>query len=723
LTAARRAGTVAAVTELGTTQDAGAGAGVEAMGAQRWQRRALVLAPLVVVVAVLAQRSIAAVLARVGHPGAALDDAYIHFQYARAIAEGHPLRFQAGEPFTSGATSLLWPALLAPFWLLGARDEAILWPAWALSYIALGGLAWEASRLTERLAGRAAAVGAGAMVLAFSGFTWCAASGMEVVPFAWAIARATRRAAEWIERPREERTARQAWELTALAWAATLFRPEGAVQAIFVAAALAGFPRAGGARAEAWRERARGAAALAAVAAVPLLLWALTGSPRSNTAVAKLLPGNPYYVGDLLVEKVVYQVRQLVSDLLNGEKWSAEFLPHGGAPVLLAGLGAIGVCGWQRGARWRAAGALLLALTMFAPCLYNTFLWNRLRYLWPFMTGWLVGLACLARVAGDLLAAAQARWRIATPVLCGVFAGLLASKVEGTIDDVAWSASGIDRQQVALGRWVAQNLPSGARVGVNDTGAIAYFGDRRTFDIVGLTTDDEARYYVAGAGSRFEHYEHLRGSGKLPTHFVVYPDWMGLTSVLGETLTEASVSDAGRSILGGETMVAYVADWSRLGSGEKPWTPGALAGGEPLDVLDVADLESEAAHDYQLLGAHEFEQVVREGGTPDGDFAVDGGRTRRMQESFVAHLPAGVAVRCIVRLQGGPTTVAHVLANGEPVGDLAIDYEPDWVERAVDLPASAAGPRTRIEVRAAGGPITTYHYWFFAQVRAKTTGG
>src|ERR1700722_5623927 len=162
--------------------------------------------PLALAVGFLAQRSIATVLLRVGHPGAALDDEYIHFQYARAIAEGHALRFQAGEPFTSGATGMLWAAPLAPFWALGMRDEAILWPAWVLSFVALGALAWEASRLTDRLAGKAAGVGAGAMTLAFGGFTWCAASGMEVVPFAWAIARATRRACDWAEDEPSART-------------------------------------------------------------------------------------------------------------------------------------------------------------------------------------------------------------------------------------------------------------------------------------------------------------------------------------------------------------------------------------------------------------------------------------------------------------------------------------------------------------------------------------
>jgi hypothetical protein len=603
----------------------------------------------------------------VGHAGAALDDSYIHFQYARAIAEGHPLRFQADEPFTSGATSVLWPALLAPFWLLGARGEAILWPAWAMSFAALGGLAWEAAKSTETLAGKSAAIGAGAMVLAFSAFAWCAASGMEVVPFAWVIARAVRRSAEYAEDAPAARTTRRTGELVALAWAAALFRPEGALFALFVAATLAVFPRPGH-----WKERLWSLAPAAAVLATPLLLLVLTGSARSNTAVAKLLPGNPYYAGPALTAAVKANLKVLIGKLLNGEVWSAEFLPHDGAPVALAGLGAIALLGQRTGARWRATGVLLVALTMFAPCFYYTFLWNRLRYLWPFATGWIVGLACLARIAGDLLGGLKSRWRVATPVLCGLFVGMFATKMEWTLEDVAQSASGIDRQQVALGRWAKDAMPAAARIGVNDTGAIAYFGDRKTFDIVGLTTDGEARYWVAGVGSRLEHYERLKATApeKLPTHFIVYPGWMGTDAVLGATLHEATVTDA--TILGGQTMRAYEADWSRLGSGEAPWTPHA---GAIVDALDVADLESEAAHGYELLGAREGEEVAQAWPTPDGETILDGGRTKRHVERFAAHLPPGKPVKLIVRLalpMGGRFDVRandRVLGGGELTGD------------------------------------------------------
>jgi len=659
-------------------------------------------APLAVAVVLLAQRAISGILAKAGHPAASLDDAYIHFQYARALAEGHPLRFQAGAPISSGATSTLWPVLLAPFWALGARGDAILWPAWCLSFAALAGLAWEASRLTARLAGRTAAIGAAAMTLAFGGFAWCAASGMEVVPFAWALARASRRASEWAEAPPQERTSRRAAELVALAWTAAMFRPEGAVTALFVCATFALFTRAGR-----WQERALSLAAAGAVVAPPLVLWALTGSSRSSTAIVKLLPGNPYYVGATLVAAVEQNARLLVDRLLNGEVWSAEFLPHHGSPLAIAGLGAVAVLGYRTGLRWRAAAVLLVALTMFAPCFYVTFLWNRLRYLWPFATGWIVGLACLSRLAGDLAAAARPRWRAVTGIACGVFAGMFASKLEWVLEDVAGSASGIDRQQVALGRWAKDNLALSARIGVNDTGAIAYFSDRRTFDVVGLTTRSEGRYWVAGAASRFEHYERLRANAAadLPTHFIVYPEWMAMAPVLGEPLHEATVTDA--TILGGQTMRAYVADWSSLGSGEQPWTPA----GAVMDSLDVADLDSESDHDYELLGARDGEEALREGTSPDGATVVDGGRTGRRLERFVARLRPGAPARGIVRLAGSPGTRVRVLMNGEPVAAIDLD-DADWVERAFDVPGDTAAARTPVEVRVGGAPVTTFHYWF-----------
>ena len=109
---------------------------------------------------------------------------------------------------------------------------------------------------------------------------------------------------------------------------------------------------------------------------------------------------------------------------------------------------------------------------------------------------------------------------------------------------------------------------------------------------------------------------------------------MSCDAVLGKPLHEAVVTDS--TILGGQVMRAYEARYDHLGSGELPWTEhGAI-----VDTLDVADLESEAEHRYELLGARDGEQIAEEGNAPDGRVVVDGGRTHRVRERFVGEAAA-----------------------------------------------------------------------------------
>jgi hypothetical protein len=367
---------------------------------------------------------------------------------------------------------------------------------------------------------------------------------------------------------------------------------------------------------------------------------------------------------------------------------------------------------------WRGYGArkhvrallvLLLALSMFVPCFYVTFLWNRLRYLWPFATGWFVGLACLAHAIGALVRRVDVRLGAATGTLvAGAFAGALAVRLDWVLEDVAQSASGIDRQQVALGRWSKPNLPGDARIGVNDTGAIAYFSDHKTFDVVGLTTPTEGRYWVAGAGSRLEHYERMHASrpGALPTHFIVYPEWMGCEPVIGERLHEAVVTDS--TILGGQIMRVSKARWDLLGSGERPWTKL----GTIHDAIDVADLESETEHRFDLAGARDGEQSAIEANAPDGAIVVDGGRTNRTHDRFVANLPAGGRLVGLARVESTATGTLAIEIDGKPIASVPLEAGP-WVEVSFDVPEESRGTATTIDVTA-DMPFTSFHYWFGA---------
>ena len=173
----------------------------------------------------------------------------------------------------------------------------------------------------------------------------------------------------------------------------------------------------------------------------------------------------------------------------NGQTYSAEFVPRGGAPLAMAGLGAVARARRPDGravardrcppARAHDVRALLLLHVPLEPPPLPLAVRDRMdrRPRVP---------RAPRRRPGGRHPPALARHDGRS--LCGAIAGLFASKLDWVIDDVAQSASGIDRQQVALGRWAKESLSPTARIGVNDTGAIAYFSDRSTFDVVGLTT-------------------------------------------------------------------------------------------------------------------------------------------------------------------------------------------------------------------------------------------
>ena len=65
-----------------------------------------------------------------------LDDAFIHFRYAELLRWGTPYEYVAGEGYSSGSTSLLWPILLVPGLILGLQGTNLY--VWALALGALG---------------------------------------------------------------------------------------------------------------------------------------------------------------------------------------------------------------------------------------------------------------------------------------------------------------------------------------------------------------------------------------------------------------------------------------------------------------------------------------------------------------------------------------------------------------------------------------------------------
>ncbi|HEY3664866.1 MAG TPA: hypothetical protein VGL19_02655, partial [Polyangiaceae bacterium] len=574
-----------------------------------------------------------------GAPAVPLDDSYIHFQFAHSFATLHPFVYSPGAAPVAGATSLLWPLLLAVPQLFGVRGLALIPWAWAFGFLALGLLAHEAARAAERVTSDRIAWLAGVLVLAFSANTWFAASGMEVVPLAWLLTRCVRRAAEWLEGERERYA-----ELLVLAFLAPAMRPEGALGSLIVASVLFAGGRG--------RRRLLGVAALGFVAFPPLCYLLFTGHATQTTTLVKWLPFSPYLSAHGLLETVLSNVQLLLSTLLDGQLWSAAYIPEHSRVVAWLALPALILAGQTRHANARAWLLVALGLGIFIPTTYDSFLWNRLRYLWPFAAPWLIGLVALGDQLGELAALFRPKLGRLRYALVAAIGLTLGSKFPFALADLADSAHAISSQHVELGQWAGKYLDPESRIGVNDTGAIAYFSGHPIFDIVGLTTAGEARYWAAGAGSRFEHYERLPRSA-LPSQFFVYPGWFGIPQLLGPCFQHRTVH---ASILGGETMVACTAAYWSLGTGEAAAEPEFWKR-TPLDTVDVADLESERAHDYRILPATQMDDVVLSDGV-----IVDGARRNRQRDRFwlnvaanarfVARLGADEPVRVTARVAG-----------------------------------------------------------------------
>jgi len=93
------------------------------------------------------------------------------------------------------------------------------------------------------------------------------------------------------------------------------------------------------------------------------------------------------------------------------------------------------------------------------------------------------------------------RWIRHSGVRLGTTALLLAAALfnvstvsVATIRNTTRAESSINRMQVALGHWLADNTPAGAALACNDIGAIGYFSNRYIYDLTGLVTKEILSY-------------------------------------------------------------------------------------------------------------------------------------------------------------------------------------------------------------------------------------
>ncbi|NUP09823.1 MAG: hypothetical protein HOW73_27570 [Polyangiaceae bacterium] len=658
-----------------------------------------------------------------GEWSAPLDDVFIHFDYARSTARGHPFEWSPGNGYSSGNTSITYPFVLAIGWLVGFRDMSLM--QWAAGVAGVSMLVFfiAAARYTRPL-GPWAKYFLPPAVMSLGALDWSLFSGMENAFHlgVWGLASM---AFDRFERVRADaKQALRAAVVLGLAGALlVLTRPESAVCVVVFTFAALWLARGLG------PVRALSAGALIAiipVAALAVFAFAnrvFTGEWSQAGAIAKLALHHPYMDRDAKYEDWIFNLKYVLTRMAHHHFADESPMVEGQRPFgyIVPLLALVPLA--HKKLRLRAAMLWVqIATWTMVVALNGQVRWQNERYV---MSGvaWMLllsgmGVATLASHYGESL-----RGRISWAVRSGVAAlavMLFWHHQHPNTRDQIWFFSRASRnirdQQIEAGRRLKTLTdPKPTRVLVGDAGAITYASDLPGLDIIGLGGYREypfARATKYGLGSAIELIERME-EGERPNYMAIYPGWWGdLPIIFGRYVTEVPV--VGNVICGGASKVIYRSEWGPL---ERASYPRSMTDDETIvGELDTADLLSERPQGYEHPPHIGF-VTWRVLPDPDekGRDLFDAGRIipPGYRESFRLPMPAGGG-RLIVRTVATKVATVRVLVEGQDLGVITIAPSETWVEPSIDIPPGFPS-KSCVELVAEEGEWVDHHVWTIAK--------
>lgn len=417
------------------------------------------------------------------------DDPWIHQVYARNLAENGRYTFNVGEPST-GSSAPLWTFLLVPaYWL---HVAPVLW-ALFLGLLSLAGLgavvwAWSSRHFDKPLPLMFTLV-----TVLSPHIAWAGVEGMETALVAALACFILSRQ----DGPRW-RTTRSALADGLLNGLLLWLRPEGPLLTLVVL-----WHR----RREGWRRLSAfgGGFAVLGGAYVGLHL-ALSGRPFPQTVYAKMA-----YYGQ---PPTMSSMMGFVQDLC------LVFAP-GVLPLVVV---LLPVSLWQmtRQRRWTWGPALAWAgLTLLAAALRLPIVLHFGRHFVPI-------LPPLLLASGESLRSLRSLHRRGLLLLAGCL--LLIGMYVG-ISLYPPACQRILDSQVAMGRWIAAELPGEVPVATHDVGAIGFFGRHRVVDTLALITPELTPVVARDDTDALLAYLQQRDIQYLATLDYVYPEILAMEGV------------------------------------------------------------------------------------------------------------------------------------------------------------------------------------------------
>ncbi len=502
-----------------------------------------------------------------GQGGVPLDDAWIHFQFARNLARGDGLSFNPGHP-TSGSTAPLWTLLLAAVYIVGGRFPVTGQLLSGVCYLALLVATYA---LGKRLTGRRwTAWLAGAVVAANGRLAWAGLSALETCLFAalsmWAIGA---HLSDWTVARYRPRTA-------ILFGLAALSRPEG-----YLLFALAMLDFSG----RVWRQLGEDADSKAGSgsrvashigrrayltlrrALLPVILFAAIVLPYllfSLRTSGHLLP-NTYHA------KAGFDFRPDIAFLSVGSKYlvldNVLLLPFFLLGLIMLPFKKTNV---RTGLVPRAPLLSLWAVGL--PLVYafmHAVLYQHGRYLIPLipcnavisMVG-LMEMGKLARRRGwRWLSSVLSSNSRSVALVSALVVAATAWRLPAMARLYAWNVDNINEMHVELGHWVAQNTPPDAILALNDIGAITYISEREIVDLAGLVTPEVIP--LLRSPDRDARLIDLMAQRDV-AYVVIFPNWFPRLAARRDVLEPVhQVVLERNTIAGGSKMIVYRAHWRR----------------------------------------------------------------------------------------------------------------------------------------------------------------
>ncbi len=515
-----------------------------------------------------------------------LDDSFIHAQYAKQIAHGQYFQYQQGDPVSSGETSFLYAHILAIGFLLGLSDSGIILWIHSITLLCITGVFFYLFRLSQLLNGAKAGLFVVALVFSSGHLGWAFWSGMEIALFTLLILACYH--AIFIKRE-------YPFILMGLL---AMCRPEGFI----IVAAIMGLSVLGRffnlnvpplQFRKRWTWFALVFLALA-IAGPPLFYRIATGQSGGNGLLAKSLLYDP---NRSLIEMIGAFVTNIgdIFYFLIGHPSSTPSIGYFILPGLLifAGLGLAGLIIHN----FKEKAILLgipLGLALMAVATLEVWQLHSFRYIAPFVPILiLVGVDGLFRIF-SFLPVKQISFT-ASLLLIGVL--FQFSYYPDWLTQFAHQSTTIHEKQVSAAQWLNQHLLP-EPVAINDAGALAYFGNKKILDLVGLVTNDLTLPYRMGEGGLYEALETLPPSRR-PMFAAIFPLWFEEMAQTYDIFHYPLVSFPD-PFDNSFKKVIYHFNWSYAGMEDQPREATLRPGWEIKDALDVASRESEVAHEYSF---------------------------------------------------------------------------------------------------------------------------